>query len=314
MGVAIGDALGMPVETMSHEAVMALNGGQGVTGFMDPVLRTDWVAPAWSSGSTADDFQLTIAVANACIAARGFDLGFQREEHIQVYLNEGTYGWGGTTLRAIAALAEGRAPEDAPPVGSGRGNGVIMKIAPIAITHLVTGAGNYDLLSWCVGLGMMTHRDPRASLAAYAVARLIRWNILNGPVQGNARTEVRRIIKSLKDIESRMGISADKVSEKLLIALDYEDAPRLRTNAGTHGDALATVAFSIGTYLRHRNDFRSAVLGAVNAGGDTDTNASVVGALVGAGVGLKGIPAEWQNFRKEYKEALRLGEELLALG
>jgi ADP-ribosylglycohydrolase len=36
----------------------------------------------------------------------------------------------------------------------------------------------------------------------------------------------------------------------------------------------------------------NAVLDAVNAGGDTDTNASIVGSLVGALHGIKVIPAE----------------------
>jgi ADP-ribosyl-[dinitrogen reductase] hydrolase len=41
--------------------------------------------------------------------------------------------------------------------------------------------------------------------------------------------------------------------------------------------------------------YRDAVLMAVNMGDDTDTTAAVVGQIVGAYVGLSGIPDEWQK-------------------
>src|SRR6185436_4657133 len=42
-----------------------------------------------------------------------------------------------------------------------------------------------------------------------------------------------------------------------------------------------------------QNDYRGALLEAIRLGGDTDTVAAVVGALVGTRVGKEGIPAEW---------------------
>jgi ADP-ribosylglycohydrolase len=63
-------------------------------------------------------------------------------------------------------------------------------------------------------------------------------------------------------------------------------------------------------FLRHPRNFRAAVLEAVNAGGDTDSTASMVGALVGANCGLDVIPAEWLNFRPEFQEPVELGEKL----
>ena len=58
------------------------------------------------------------------------------------------------------------------------------------------------------------------------------------------------------------------------------------------------------------HDFREGVLEAINAGGDTDTHGAIVGSLIGAHLGLEGIPEQWRNFRKEYKESLSLGEAL----
>ncbi len=55
------------------------------------------------------------------------------------------------------------------------------------------------------------------------------------------------------------------------------------------------------------------MLAAINAGGDTDTNGAVVGALIGANVGLDGIPPEWQSFNPEFQEAILLGGQLVDL-
>ena len=52
------------------------------------------------------------------------------------------------------------------------------------------------------------------------------------------------------------------------------------------------------------------ILEAVNAGGDTDTIAAMVGAMIGCNVGLEGIPEEWLRFRPEFQKALMLGEQL----
>ncbi len=58
--------------------------------------------------------------------------------------------------------------------------------------------------------------------------------------------------------------------------------------------AVAAVVTALWLAARYRDDYRRAILEAINAGGDTDTVAAIVGAVVGASVGLSGIPAEWR--------------------
>ena len=71
--------------------------------------------------------------------------------------------------------------------------------------------------------------------------------------------------------------------------------------------------FVIGTFLRHMDDFAGGITEAVNAGGDTDTNAAIVGSLIGARVGMDGIPSEWANFRPEYAVARKIAAGLVRL-
>ena len=39
----------------------------------------------------------------------------------------------------------------------------------------------------------------------------------------------------------------------------------------------------------------------------------IVGAIIGAHVGVEGIPEEWRTFRDEYQEPMSLGEQLYDL-
>lgn len=48
-------------------------------------------------------------------------------------------------------------------------------------------------------------------------------------------------------------------------------------------------------HLLHAPDYRSAIVSVVNAGGDSDTNGAIAGALYGSLVGRAGIPAEWSD-------------------
>jgi hypothetical protein len=47
------------------------------------------------------------------------------------------------------------------------------------------------------------------------------------------------------------------------------------------------------TWLANPRDFKGALLEIVNCGGDTDTTAAILGAIIGSGVGKDGIPKEW---------------------
>jgi ADP-ribosylglycohydrolase len=56
------------------------------------------------------------------------------------------------------------------------------------------------------------------------------------------------------------------------------------------------VAFQNAFYqLLHASTLEEGVINTVRAGGDTDTNAAIAGALLGAVHGRRGIPAQWMD-------------------
>ncbi|HEU0051393.1 MAG TPA: ADP-ribosylglycohydrolase family protein [Patescibacteria group bacterium] len=292
-GVAIGDAIGVPWENYRAEDILKMTGGAGVTDLQDlpaGIERKFKDARGIALGETSDDWQLTRVVAESLIRSRGFDLIDQALAHVAAF-EKNTRGWGGSTRDSIAEIKEwfdsrgarGRNPRiaPAPKKNRGLGNGVIMKIAPLACwLHWANRRAPREWDSF-YDLGEMTHSDPEASACASFVARILN-HILNGT---NSKDLAALVIApgplphQFYDPDARREI--------------LKSAELLREVAGSGFLARETAAFAFGTFLRQPRNFRAAILEAVNAGGDTDTNASVVGALVGASVGLDGIPAEW---------------------
>ena len=321
VGTAIGDAVGMPVETLSQDKIREETGGRGVTGFSKPTQTNIPDTANMKVGDTTDDTQLTLVVAKSLICSGGWDRKDCVEEHIREY-EQKMFGWGGTTADAIKEIMEGKRSisdqwraECAP--NTGCGNGVIMKVAPLALFEAVRQKqpSTIRLAELCMDLGSITHPDPRASFAAYAVALMtgiVMHHPITLPEQGLAL--LQRTVAAVIMLEQKYAgfrPNPDKVSDRLLrIPFVLDDPKAVRQELGCSFRALDTVAFTLATFIRHPTDFRFSVLEAVNAGGDTDTNASIVGAMVGANVGLKNIPEQWFNFRKEYREIADIGEQL----
>lgn len=291
VGVAVGDALGMPWELCSHEEIAGATSGRGVRGLEampDELARKKADPRGVPLGSTTDDWQLTEAVATSLIRCRGFDPHDQGVAHANAY-RASIKGWGGSTRDAIGAYvrwldsggASGRRPgEAAPPApGRGKGNGVLMKLSPLAclaaIEHGRQGeAARGELRRRVARLSEMTHQEAVSQDVASALLELL----LGKPA--SAEVLLPRVFDEALGATLRSLFDGGKVPSA--------DEARLR--CGTSFFASESAAFCLATALRRPDDFEGAVLEAINAGGDTDTNASIVGALVGARVGESGIP------------------------
>ena len=319
LGVRIGDALGMPWELYTRDQIMSATGGIGVIAFGSPLQRRIPDTENLKVGETTDDTQLSDVVARSLIMRDGWNTRHCAWEHVLEY-NRTKFGWGGTTTDAIKEIKDGKRDLDMwrPwTQGKGLGNGVAMKVAPLALFDSVR-CGMVDprsLASRCMDLGRITHPDLRASFAAYAVALVVgrAMSQLTFSLE-DGKNLLEFVIRETELLEIRwehFQEHDDKISGRLKrISGALSSAEKVRKEIGSGFNSMETAPFTIATFLRHPNDFRAGVLEAINAGGDTDTHASIVGAMVGANVGLAGIPEEWRNFRPEYADALRLGEEL----
>ncbi len=147
----IGDRLGVPVETLDRKRILALNGGQEVTTYLDP---TTWrvCSPEWGTftrpGQFSDDTALMLSSMRAIRRGEGrYEVLHAAMELVNTVLRSDVQGWGGTIRRQaerIEAYFEtrgrgGRSPYA--PLGGpnelGYGNGAVLRSAPIIWSSLL---------------------------------------------------------------------------------------------------------------------------------------------------------------------------------
>ena len=347
LGVHLGDMLGVSTEGQTREAILAATGGRGVTGpmFDLAIERKIPDTRGLPPGATSDDSQLTNAVADALIQAVDYSHELMVLHHLYALWND-VAGWGGTTKRSLYEIDKWyranhrgvtRPPNfkanvknvklwtDAVPrnplhparfAPMSRGNGVAMKIAPLALfLAMRRGSRAFDsgeAFDLVYDLGRITHEDPICSISAYAVASVI-CDRASGISAEYAFLNVRTRVEAVESALRLAHHGDERFSHALKEAFRLSTDPEALWDFGSKGqfDALNSVALALGIWYRHCEDREptAAVLEAINAGGDTDTVASMVGAMMGAGSDDPDWwPKDWVSALKDGGSvALRLG-------
>ena len=177
------------------------------------------------------------------------------------------------------------------------GCGSVMRAYPFGIIFM------NDLATcerFAVAHSKLTHRDPIALAASAAMAIGIALAL-----RGRS---VRRITSEMVAAACRY---SPRTAEMMCLALDdarrgigpEETLDRLRAWAAHEAIAAAVYVFA-----RHGNDARSAILEGANTPGDSDSIATLAGALVGARVGVEGLPAEWVREVERTEELTELAD------
>ncbi|MBI2482888.1 ADP-ribosylglycohydrolase family protein [Candidatus Uhrbacteria bacterium] len=322
LGLAVGDALGMSVEGMTREEILAATEGKGVKGFLAPITTAPWAESIrmLRPGQWTDDTQLTRAIARSLIQKRGFDLVNIVVEHV-VEFRQHRRGWGDSTRIGIQELVEWKRKPGDPvldPKALGTGNGVAMKVAPLALLYNpATCADWFERLAESVyQLASLTHRDPCAAAGALHVAMWIASAIrppeldeftyasMGEPFSATSPFVDQRLFpkcpshrKQLREtLDGLPLITPDRVSE-------------LPDLLGNSSFVLESVPFVLAMALSVHH-FTPALLATVNAGGDTDSNAAMLGALHGAMHGISEIPVEWRDDVEARGEIIALADQL----
>jgi ADP-ribosylglycohydrolase len=343
LGVMIGDAMGMPAEMLTPEEIAKFNNGKGIIGFQASTKRSSHDGFELEAGSTTDDWQLTQILLDSLIEKKSFDLTDIAFKHI-LAAKESVAGWGGTTRNSVAEIElyfksfgkEGRSPFDAPAhlPNRGLGNGIAMKVAPLALYsylninkkafNLIEDVYNSDLINVVTMVGKMTHSDPRAWSAAYTLAELMIINLCFTPLSSKEYQSwvLDRLIRKCAHFEKMHDVPyLDSFGERLVglknkIALINGSLKDLREFCGTGCISTESVLFAIALALRNCNNFCAGILEAVASGGDADTISAMVGAVLGLQVGYegiasKGIPYDWANQNNFIISAVQYSEGLI---
>ena len=267
-GMAIGDALGVPYEFKSRDEIsknpcttMIGNGSH-----QQPI------------GTWSDDTSLSLATVESL--SRGYNINDIANNFVKWrYKNEFTcnsevFDIGNTTSIAIHNIKENILPvtlcggyEE-----KNNSNGSLMRILPI-VDYLIyleskTYLNNHIEEKIISDISSITHRDMKSI----------------------------ECCKILINFAKELYITKDKVKTYNNIFehlwLPYYDEFILKTDIKSGGYVLDTLEASIWCLLTTDN-YKDAVLKAVNLGKDTDTTACVTGGLAGILYGYGGIPKEW---------------------
>ena len=328
LGLAIGDALGAPLEGLSAQQVRAHYGQ--VDDFVDGSLAWKKKPYRWRMpGLYTDDTQQALALCDVLLECGRVDPDRLAEIYLGLAHPKGSYvgahrGVGRSFRQVLIDLESGVSPRHTGQLSAGIG--AAMRIAPVALYH---GTDDLEaLFESVVAASLMTHRDVRSLAGALAVAHALR-RLMDGEarepsllfrIAADVARDEDRVIERYADVTSAAR-HRRSLSRAVAHAESVLDLPRERSlsalveEANRHGAEPSCKRPTMGfppaciptcLYLFLTTDsFEEAVIDVVNLGGDADSAGAILGALAGAYYGADAIPERWLA-RLQNREAIEV--------
>lgn len=313
LGVAIGDALGKPVEMWKAEKIVEKFGR--IDKYEDPSNHKYFDGEP--KGTTTDDWQLTKAVARAMIDTGKFDLDQIAVEHTKEFAIS-VRGWGGSTREAIARIAQGTHWKKASITDKenrGVGNGVCMKASPAGLFMALTNP-KCDNPPWdehvqnIVNMGIMTHRTSIAITSglthAFATFKCFTTSPDEFDKTSFHKTLLSAAILGRQYLPDTIKDDLHTRFEKLENDLATEEI--IAEFGGGTCYVYDSLPFTYAFFLRNHKTIES-LYDCVSAGGDADSNGSMIAGLLGALHGTKIFPEHLVEGLQEKDEVLKLADE-----
>lgn len=304
LGVAIGDAVGVPHEFTSRDEMQANHA-------TDMIGYGTYNQP---KGTWSDDSSMTFCLAESLIA--GYDLKDMAEKFIkwvdEAYwtAHDEVFDIGITTSIAISRLRElideGNLDElkRQKDYGNERdnGNGSLMRIIPLLF--YIKGKPIKEQFDIVWEVSALTHRHIRAAMSCMIYLNLAE-KVLEGKDKLEAYKEMRDEIGKLWDaidFPEKERKHFDKLIQNDIRETDIEELK-------TGGYVIEVLESSIWFFL-NKNTYRDTILSIINLGHDTDTSAAIAGGLAGLYYEQKGIPEEWVESLARLDDIVELGNKL----
>jgi len=287
LGAAAGEALGAPCEDQGAREPSAVP--REITG-----------GGIWAAGEPTDDIELTLALLRSLVARGGLDLDDVARGYLRWFQGR-PKDVGNLTRAALENLRAGEPPTQSGAIAwedSGRkaaGNGSVMCCAPIGLLHVKSLDG---LADDAAAASRITHADPRCVGGCIGVATAIAWLVRGG--------------KDADEAAERAASAAGAVSDEVRPVIERGASRKpqdLRVDGHDRGFVLHTVELAFSA-LASVDTLEDGIVAVVARGGDTDTNACVAGALLGAKLGKAAVPERWMAKLKAAPELTSLGEQL----
>lgn len=298
LGVAIADALGVPVEFRSRD-YLKNNPVTGMIGF-----GSHHQPP----GTWSDDSSLTFCLAEMLTGKydllRLAGLFVNWEQHAYWTAHGTVFDIGIATSHAIGRLANGVAPTEAGGFDEGdNGNGSLMRILPLAL--ILEGLPIAKQFQLAKDVSSLTHAHIRSVLCCFIYLQ-IAIVIMRGSTITSAIKEANAVVNQFLDETATCTNTERKVLSRILEG-KLEELEESQISSS--GYVVSTLEAALWCLLKTTN-YNDAVLKAVNLGSDTDTVAAVTGGLAALYYKWNSIPGEWLQALAKRKEIEELADQL----
>ena len=272
-GLALGDALGSPVEFWELKGIRERYGPEGIQELPEPALFTD-------------DTQMSLAVAEALINAGHQDLGgimaaISQEFVAWLHSPENDRSPGGSCLYGARQLEVG-VPWWKSGKPNSKGCGAAMRVAPIGFFY------QHDLAKLrqvAAASALITHHHPAAQLGAVAAAFLAKLALDRLPPEEMIPALELETHGQVKDF--------DQALVRLEEALEMTAPDGALAHIGEGWVAEEAVLMALYCFLQSPDDFLATIRRGANTQGDSDSIASIAGGISGAYLGVGALPAAW---------------------
>ena len=259
-GQLCGDALGSLVEFQTPEQIRRKY-PEGVRDLAD--------GGTWNTlaGQPTDDSELALALARTLATERTYNISSARRAY-QAWLASGPFDCGMATRRGIKGNPDPKT----------QANGALMRISPLGIFGANSDIGAVE--KWARLDAAITHPHNVCGDCNALFVCAIAVAIKSG---ASASETYEQMVRHADQI----GIKGEL---RNCIARAAETVP---ADYVTH-QGWVLIAFGNALYqLLHANSVEEAIVDTVMRGGDTDTNAAICGALLGAVYGIESLPERW---------------------
>ena len=304
LGTAVGDALGMPIEGLSHQNVRTYY--KGIKEYRDDDQRGDLEAGQWT-----DDTQMTFALARVLAAHPAApDRWPDAAAEAYVALRPEARRWGQTTTTAVDRLAEGASPS-ASGVPDRPTDGAAMRAAPLGAWWAACDADRAEAFAAIRPALAVTHRHPVALAAGWGQAAAVRRLLPHSPDTLSREAFWDELLDTTRWAEARLEAD-DRVSRRLAALADRLDAFPLDLRDACDGVGVRADEawpYACAMVARRPHLLENTLLSGINVGGDADTTGAMMGAMLGALHGWTAFPDEWKD---GLEDAGRLEDEAQA--
>jgi len=292
IGLAVGDALGVPLEFQppgTFEPVTDMVGG----GVFD-----------LEPGEWTDDTSTALCLAQSLIEMKVFDPEDQINKYLRWYhegylgVNGSCFDIGNTTRKALRRYERTGEPFSGPDHERSAGNGSLMRLAPVPLFYFRNPSLAIELAG---DSSRTTHQHPLAIDACRYAAGLI-----IGAVNGESKeTILSRRYSPIPGYWDE-NILEGEIDEIACGSYKNRNPPEI------NGKGFVVRSLEAALWAFHNTEsFEEGCLKAVNLGDDADTVGAIYGQIAGAYYGESGIPEGWLNKLAKFDFISDLADKLI---